>query len=300
LYSCVIIYLTHQFNRPIESFREALSKTATGDMNALMPVNRKDDVGELADTYNMMVFRLKNLQDDLAESERQAAWSEMARQVAHEIKNPLTPMKLSIQHLYQQVAYHQRPIEDVRNLVKRITSTLIEEIDSLSNIATDFSKFARPVTEEFRLLDINVLIESVLDLYSHDDRIDFHIDSDVHDLRIQAAHDELKRVLINLIKNAMEASGPGGLIFIRAYAHQHFAVIEVADNGKGMTEQVRTKVFVPNFSTKNSGTGLGLAISRKIIEAHKGRIHFASVVGLGTTFTVYLPLAQSGTDTGFS
>lgn len=296
-YTTAVIVLSKQLHQPITRFREALNKTSTGNLNALMPVTRKDDIGELADSYNMMVFRLKNLQDELAESEREAAWNEMARQVAHEIKNPLTPMKLSIQHLYQQVEYHQRPIEEVRPMVKRIAHTLIEEIDSLSTIASDFSKFARPITDEFESIELNDLLRTVLELYSHDNRTSICTDLSDESLPIHAAQDELKRVFINLIKNAMEASGTGGLLYLRTFRHQTSAVIELADNGKGMDENVRKKVFVPNFSTKNSGTGLGLAISKKIIEAHKGTIRFATVTGLGTTFTVYLPLFPSTTTT---
>lgn len=292
LFALTIVSLTHQFIRPIDTFRNALNKTSSGDMNALIDISSKDDIGELADAYNVMVFRLRDLQDELAETERQAAWSEMARQVAHEIKNPLTPMKLSIQHLYQQVEYHQIPIEKVRPLVKRITNTLIQEIDSLSNIATDFSKFARPVTEKFQQISVKSFISSILELYSHDNRIDFHYDAADESMQIHGAQDELKRVFINLIKNAMEAGVPGGLIYIRAFRHQRHAVIEIADTGKGMSEDVRKRIFVPNFSTKNSGTGLGLAISRKVIDAHKGSIRFASIPGLGTTFTVYLPLCE--------
>lgn len=291
-YAVAVIGLSRSYIQPINAFRDALGRTSAGKMDALMDVNRKDDIGELAQTYNAMIFRMQNLQEELAESERHAAWNQMARQVAHEIKNPLTPMKLSIQHLYQQVEYYQRPIEEVRPMVKRIAGTLIEEIDSLSTIASDFSRFARPVMEEFKPVDIREFMNTVLELYSLDNRIYLHFSCDEQAMRINAAHDELKRVFINLIKNAAEATGNGGVVYIRSYRHKHWAVTELADNGRGIDDAARDKIFVPNFSTKSSGTGLGLAISKKIIESHKGFIRFGSVSGVGTTFTVYLPLAD--------
>jgi len=291
-YALVVLGLSRSYIQPINAFRNALNRTSAGSLDALMDVSRKDDIGELAQTYNAMILRMQNLQEELAESERHAAWNQMARQVAHEIKNPLTPMKLSIQHLYQQVEYYQRPIEEVRPMVKRIAGTLIEEIDALSTIASDFSRFARPVMEEFRAVNVREFMNTVLELYALDNRIFLHFICDDDSMRIRAAHDELKRVFINLIKNAAEATGNGGVVYIRSYRHKSWAVIELADNGRGIDDGARDKIFVPNFSTKSSGTGLGLAISKKIIESHKGFIRFGSVSGVGTTFTVYLPLAE--------
>lgn len=284
------VFISIEILRPIREFREGLQRVSSGDINSIIPVKSQDEIGELATAYNHMVFKLKDLQDELAESERQTAWTEMARQVAHEIKNPLTPMKLSIQHLYQQVEYHDRTLEEIKPLVRKISNTLVHEIESLSNIASDFSKFARPIVEEFSELDLNDLITDTAELYMHDERVELVLDPWHEPVKVHGASDELKRVLINLIKNAGEAAGTSGLIMVRTYIHHELACLEVVDNGKGMPLDVQKRVFIPNFSTKNTGTGLGLAICKKVVDAHKGRIRFASVVGLGTTFTITVPL----------
>lgn len=286
------ILISKEIMRPIHQFRKGLQRISAGQLDSVIPVTSKDEIGELANSYNLMVYKLKDLQQELAESERQIAWTEMARQVAHEIKNPLTPMKLSIQHLYNQVEYEGKNIDEVRPMIRKITHTLIQEIDSLSNIASDFSKFARPIMEQFQDVELNSVVEEVLELYRHDKRIDIYFDASEEPIDVHIAVDEFKRVLINLIKNASEAIGVTGLIIIRSFTYNTHAYLEIVDNGTGMQPEVAKKAFIPNFSTKNAGTGLGLAISKKVIDAHKGSIRFATVLGLGTTFTIAIPLPK--------
>ncbi len=283
--------ISREMMHPIHEFRSGLQRIAAGQLDTLIPVTSKDEIGELANAYNLMVFKLKDLQDELADKERQTAWAEMARQVAHEIKNPLTPMKLSIQHLYQQIQFGEKTMDEVKPMITKISETLILEIDSLNNIANDFSKFARPITEEFTRVDVNSSVASILNLYQHDQRLYLWTDLSTEPLPVMAAADELKRVLLNLVKNAMEALPKGGLVVIRTYRYDGSAYVEVIDNGSGIAEDLKSRIFVPNFSTKNTGTGLGLAICKKVIEAHKGRIEFASAAGLGTTFTIRIPLS---------
>jgi signal transduction histidine kinase len=182
-----------------------------------------------------------------------------------------------------------------------MTNTLVEQMQSLSNIASDFSRFAKPFETDMHEVDLNKLLNDIDELYQHDERI--HVEPDLadSDLPILAAEDELKRVFINLVKNASEAMPHGGVILLRSYRHNGFAFVDVVDNGKGISEQHKAKIFVPNFSTKTSGTGLGLAISKKIVEAHQGEIDFASVPGTGTTFTIQIPLnnhVQDATPSG--
>jgi signal transduction histidine kinase len=285
------VLISREMMHPIHEFRSGLQRIAAGQLDTLIPVTSKDEIGELANAYNLMVFKLKDLQDELADKERQTAWAEMARQVAHEIKNPLTPMKLSIQHLYQQIQYGDKTMDEVKPMITKISETLIREIDSLNNIANDFSKFARPITEEFTMVDVNTSVGSILNLYQHDQRLYLWTDLSEQPLPVFAAPDELKRVLLNLVKNAMEALPQGGIVVIRTYRFGTDAYVEVIDNGSGIAEDLKSRIFVPNFSTKNTGTGLGLAICKKVIEAHKGRIEFASAAGLGTTFTLRIPLS---------
>jgi signal transduction histidine kinase len=285
------VLISREMMHPIHEFRSGLQRIAAGQLDTLIPVTSKDEIGELANAYNLMVFKLKDLQDELADKERQTAWAEMARQVAHEIKNPLTPMKLSIQHLYQQIQFGDKTMDEVKPMITKISETLIREIDSLNNIANDFSKFARPITEEFTMVDVNASVGSILNLYQHDQRLYLWTDLSEQPLPVFAAPDELKRVLLNLVKNAMEALPQGGIVVIRTYRYGTDAYVEVIDNGSGIAEDLKSRIFIPNFSTKNTGTGLGLAICKKVIEAHKGRIEFASAAGLGTTFTLRIPLS---------
>lgn len=287
------VLITRELMQPIHQFRKGLQRIAAGQLDTLIPVTSRDEIGELAHAYNLMVYKLKDLQDELADKERQTAWAEMARQVAHEIKNPLTPMKLSVQHLYQQVHYGEKPPSDIKDMVGRISETLIREIDSLNNIANDFSKFARPIVDDFVETDVNETIRSIVQLYQHDNRLYLWTDLDERPLRVSAVPDELKRVFLNLVKNAMEATSKGGLVVIRTTTYGDHAWIEVVDNGSGIPLDLKSRIFIPNFSTKSTGTGLGLAICKKVILAHKGQIEFSSTPGMGTTFTIRLPLCAS-------
>ncbi len=284
------VFISRELMHPIHQFQQGLQRISAGQLDTMIPVTSKDEIGELANAYNLMVFKLKDLQNELADKERQTAWAEMARQVAHEIKNPLTPMKLSIQHLYQQIHFGDKTMDEVKPMITRISETLIREIDSLNNIANDFSKFARPITEDFAVVNLNDSIISILDLYKHDRRLFLWADLSDEALPIYAAPDEIKRVLLNLVKNAMEALPTGGIVVIRTYAYRDHAYVEVIDNGSGIQDELKTRIFIPNFSTKSTGTGLGLAICKKVVDAHKGHIEFASAQGTGTTFTIGFPL----------
>jgi signal transduction histidine kinase len=281
---------------PLQRLRLDMRRSADGRMDTLMNIQANNEIAEIAGIYNSMVFKIKDLQDEVADSERKAVWAEIARQVAHEIKNPLTPMKLNIQHLYQQFEYGNKSIDDLRPAVRRITDTVIQEIDSLSNIASDFSRFARPMSETLARKDLNSVLKEVTDLYAHDRRIIIRFDPSTEPILIDLATDELKRVAVNLIKNATEAIGQSGVIAVRTYATQRYAYFEVVDNGAGINKEDQSVIFNPNFSTKDGGTGLGLAMSKKIILAHKGDIRFASVESIGSTFTVQIPLPAGARD----
>lgn len=283
-------FISKQLTRPLVYIQRGLNKISGGNLDTEIPVTSNDEIGNLAEAYNTMVSRLKKLQKELAAAEREAAWKEMAQQVAHEIKNPLTPMKLNVQHLERQLKSDTQNPEELKKKVQQITANLIEQIQSLNNIASDFSKFSQPLTEKFTEVDLSSILSSVAKLYEHDEKIEIKLENPSTKVTVQGIADELKRVFINLVKNAYEAMPEeGGEIILRLNHHQQNIFIEVEDNGSGIAEEDRPNIFVPNFSTKSSGTGLGLAICKKIIEAHEGSISFASVEGEGTTFVVKLP-----------
>ena len=216
----------------------------------------------------------------------------MAQQVAHEIKNPLTPMKLNLQHLDRQIRDSNISHEDLKEKIAKINKNMIDQIESLSKIASDFSNFAQPMAQEFTKIDINSILEHVAELYSNERSITIKLDLNQNPLLINGAKDELQRVFINLVKNGIEAipKTQKGIISIKSWQTNYKVNIEISDDGEGISEENLGSIFVPNFSTKSSGTGLGLAITRKIVEEHDGKISFTSVIGEGTTFSLSFDL----------
>ena len=281
--------ISTQLTSPLEAIREGLRRITAGNLETTLPVRSKDEIGALTNAYNVMVYRLKDLQDELARAEREAAWKEMAQQVAHEIKNPLTPMKLNLQHLERQLKASKGDFAEMKPKIEKIAANMIEQIESLSQIASDFSNFAKPTEQEFKKLDVNEIVRSVADLYEPEEKLSVQTDLHSHPLWVSGVKDELRRVLINIVKNAFEAMQKGGRITLGTSLQDQMIIITVKDNGEGIPEESRDQIFVPNFSTKSSGTGLGLAITKKIIQEHDGEITFTSEVGKGTTFVIRLP-----------
>ncbi|SMO96095.1 sensor histidine kinase [Gracilimonas mengyeensis] len=287
--------ISSRLTAPIEDLREGLQKISDGNLETTLPVRSQDEIGSLTNAYNVMVYRLQDLREDLARAEREAAWKEMAQQVAHEIKNPLTPMKLNLQHLERQLKSTEEDLAKARPKVKKITANMIEQIESLSQIASDFSKFAKPIDQEFEPVEMNELLLSVSALYETEKKLVMRKDLADSEIWILGVKDELRRVFINLVKNAYEAmpKSQGNITLAsRVDTEKQKVQISVIDDGEGIAEEHQDRIFVPNFSTKSSGTGLGLAISKKIIEAHDGTITLVSVPGEGTTFTIELPLKE--------
>lgn len=284
--------ISTQLTSPLEALRKGLKKISGGDLETTLPVKSQDEIGALINAYNIMVYRLKDLQSDLAEAEREAAWKEMAQQVAHEIKNPLTPMKLNLQHLERQISQSNGNLSEVRPKIKALTTNIIEQIESLNKIASDFSKFAKPVEQKFEPVDVNELVTQVAELYGTESDNQVQTDLNTDGLMVEGVKDELRRVLINLVKNGLEAMPNGGLIQLSTLydPKQGLVTISVTDSGEGIAEESRDKIFVPNFSTKSSGTGLGLAIAKKIISEHGGQITFQSNINKGSTFSIILPI----------
>ncbi|MGK7369310.1 MAG: HAMP domain-containing protein, partial [Candidatus Halalkalibacterium sp. M3_1C_030] len=229
--------VSRRLTRPLIYIQRGLNKISKGDLDTKIPVKSNDEIGSLAEAYNEMVSRLKELQEELAAAEREAAWKEMAQQVAHEIKNPLTPMKLNIQHLERQLASDDADVNELKPRIKEITRNLISQIQSLNNIASDFSKFSQPISQEFESVSLNSLIKSVKDLYRHDEETTIVTELPSHNLIVEGVNDELRRVIINMVKNAFEAMPEGGEIRIRCYTQKQSAFIEIEDDGKGISEE---------------------------------------------------------------
>lgn len=288
----VVGFISNQLTAPLEEIADGLKRVSDGDLEATLPVKSSDEIGMLSKAYNRMAHHLKIVQKELAETEREAAWKEMAQQVAHEIKNPLTPMKLNLQHLERQIQGDDQSLEILKPKISKIAVNMIEQIDSLNKIASDFSKFAKPIEQELAPISLNDLVSSVAEMYESDDSFVLVKDFSKKPLPILGAREELRRVLVNLIKNSKEALQKNGSITIRTFTDPTFtnAFIAIIDNGEGIKFQDQENIFVPNFSTKSSGTGLGLAITKKIVEEHNGEISFISTLDQGTSFTIRIPL----------
>lgn len=288
----VAIGITNSITRPIARIGEKLKEFKLGKRNEPLEWQSKDELGDLIEEYNRLIKKVEESAEKLAHQEREGAWREMAKQVAHEIKNPLTPMKLSIQYLLH--AYRSNP-EDISPLLKRVSGTLIEQIDNLASIASEFSNFAKMPRADNQKLIVNDLVTSVFDFFKEGtEKMDLHLEMPENQIFVFADKNHLIQVLNNLIKNATQAIPDHrlGKIEVSLEESGQTAVIKVKDNGSGIPEDKWNKVFVPNFTTKNSGTGLGLAISKNIIESVDGKIYFESVVDVGTEFFVELPIVE--------
>ncbi|MEM6726744.1 MAG: ATP-binding protein, partial [Bacteroidota bacterium] len=290
----VALFVGNSVTRPITAIGEKLRDTKLGEKNKPLNWENDDEIGALVTEYNKMIEELEKSATLLAQSNRESAWREMAKQVAHEIKNPLTPMKLSIQYLQRAVGSSDP--EQVEALVKRVTDTLVEQIDNLSHIASEFSSFAKMPRAQSQRIELNPVVQSVYDLFKERENMELALELPEREYMVYADKNQLMRVFNNLIKNAIQAIPDDrfGKINVKLYRRDNMAVVQVNDNGVGIPEDKIESVFVPNFTTKSSGTGLGLAISRNIIESAAGKIYFDSEEDIGTQFYVEIPIIRPG------
>ena len=251
-------------------------------------------LAKLVDEYNRTLNELVQSAELLAKSERESAWREMAKQVAHEIKNPLTPMKLSIQMLQRS---KNDGVDDLDERIDKMANTLIEQIDTLSNIATEFSSFAQMPKSNIEVVDLEALLNRTIQLYqSSVVEVTLEIVNN-EPSNIQADKEQLLRVFNNLIKNGIQAisDNKNGKVAVSLAKENARWIISVSDNGSGIPDNLKDKIFVPNFTTKSSGMGLGLAMVKNIVESVNGKISFISEESVGTTFKISFPSQESST-----
>jgi nitrogen fixation/metabolism regulation signal transduction histidine kinase len=283
------LLLSRYITMPLQQIGNQFSRVKIGDKNAKIEWTRKDEIGRLVDEYNRMIDEMGRSAELLARSERESAWRQMARQVAHEIKNPLTPIKLSMQ-LLMKAWNDKAPDWDVR--LKRFSQTLIMQIDTLSSIATEFSDFAQMPEPQIQQFDVIPLIQQSVSLFRDQSDCKITFDTDLQECIIKADPNQILRVFNNLIKNALQAI-PGdrqGIISITLAIVDNACEISFQDNGTGIPTDWQTRIFSPNFTTKTAGMGLGLAMVKTIIDNTPGRIWFETEPGAGTTFFVLLPM----------
>lgn len=283
----IALVVTRYVTKPVALIKEKISRLKLGKTNEKIEWEKKDEIGSLVNEYNRMVEELARSAEMLAKSERESAWREMAQQIAHEIKNPLTPMKLSVQYL--QKAWEDKS-DDWELRLKRFSQTIIEQIESLSTIASEFSDFAKMPRSNFSITDLNSVVEHSINLFQFSTTVRFNFTSAGNPL-VYADKEQLQRVFINLINNSIQAipAHSQGSIEISINTEDRHHIIRFTDNGKGIPKEERSRVFYPNFTTKTGGMGLGLAMVKSIIQNTRGEITFDSEEGKGTTFIIILP-----------
>jgi two-component system nitrogen regulation sensor histidine kinase NtrY len=288
------VILSNQVAKPLRLIQAKLSELRFGQRNQPIEYHREDEIGRLVKEYNRMVNELQASAEKLARSERETAWREMARQIAHEIKNPLTPMKLSVQHLRKA---WKDGAPDLDSYIDKMTSTLVDQIETLSNIASEFSKFAQTPGAHFEVIDLVQKIHRITHLFEDTCKVTFHGEkAGTKEVLIYADPEQVIQVFNNLIRNAIQAVPAGTEPSVDIYAEVTDPVVRVmiSDNGAGIPEELHERLFEPNFTTKSSGMGLGLAIVKKIMESSGGRVWFETRKGEGTSFFLEWPLSQSG------
>ncbi len=284
----VALFITNKITSSFILIEEKMKQVNLGSRNEAITWNSHDEIGNLVQEFNKMVAKLDESAAALAKSEREDAWKEMARQVAHEIKNPLTPMKLSMQFLQRAVANDSG---DIKNLAASVANTLIEQIDHLSRIAGDFGQFSNIAHARKEVFDARQVLMSLQTLYAADKDVELEWHLPEEEMLIYADKTHINRLFTNLIKNAMQSftDTSQAKVMVAAVKHEQDILVTVADNGAGIAEDIRPRIFTPNFTTKSSGTGLGLAMCKRIAEQAGGDIWFETN-SAGTTFFVRLPL----------
>ncbi len=283
--------LARALTRPMAQLQTGLRAVAEGHFQKIRGVRSQDEIGQLVDSFNTMQEQLQESQLLLASQERQLAWREMARQVAHEIKNPLTPMKLTLQHLQRALDRSGEAPPAFRAQFSKAVETLVEQINTLARIADEFSSFGRMPAHRQENLDINTIIREAVDLMQAEIGADVQLDLHAGPLAVNGDRQAVRRMFINFIKNAVQAVPDGRTprLRITSQRDRDTAVCEVADNGTGIPEVDWDRIFEPSFSTKTSGTGLGLAIAKRTVETMQGEIGFTSSPDEGTVFFVRIP-----------
>lgn len=281
--------LSNYITKSLQTIGRKLKTVEFGKKNEPIKWKANDEIGTLVSEYNRMLMEVERSANLLAKSERESAWREMAKQVAHEIKNPLTPMKLRVQHL-QRAWDDQKP--DFGDRLKNFSRSLVEQIDTLSNIANEFSHFAKMPKAKKENIDLVDAVKSAIDLFHEDKNLKLKFESNVKGKAlILADKDHIIRLFNNLITNAIQAipMDEEGVIEVALSKDKEQYLVEVKDNGEGIPEDQKEKIFVPNFTTKRTGTGLGLAMVKNIVENARGEVWFQSEPNVGTTFYVSFP-----------
>lgn len=290
-----IFYLARRYTGPIEEVVEAARRVAGGDLNQELITARKDEIGELTHSFNFMLRKLREereLEERLRKAEHLAGIGQFSTSIAHEIKNPLNFISLSIDHIKERY----KPAEGDRNAFESLISNIKKEIQRVSGFAESFLQYGRPLELNLQKTDIGMLIDEVLGLVmAKAQKEGIEIRKECEELPELSVDSEfIKTCLYNVVLNAFQAMPEGGTLTIRTRKTGEKFSIVVEDTGIGISEEKAGRIFDPFFTTKGQGLGLGLALTKRIIEEHKGKVDFKSVVGKGSTITMILPIEKEG------
>jgi two-component system nitrogen regulation sensor histidine kinase NtrY len=283
-------FLSRRLTRPILEVSDAARRVGAGDLEVTLQPRSDDEVGALARVFNRMTQELATSRERLARAERVAAWQQIARRVAHEIKNPLFPIQMSMETLKKSYDKRHPKLDEI---VEESTRTVLAEVRALNRIVTEFSDFARLPTLQRAPVAPRTVLAHVASLYAQPEgRVRLGASVEAALPEISADREQLARALINLVKNALEA-GEAVTVTLEAEAGQHEGAagvwLQVRDDGPGMPEEVKAQVFTPYFTTKAQGTGRGLAIVERIAGEHGGQVDITSAPGAGTTVALFIP-----------
>jgi len=285
------IFVSSWLTSPLRMIQRSFSRMELGKNNQPIAYHSNDEIGDLVREYNQKLADLEVAAVQLAQSERESAWREMAKQVAHEIKNPLTPMKLSIQQLLR---VYDPNDPDSRQKIERVSNSVIEQIDALTSIANAFANFAKMPQPKMECIDMRAFLESIVAVFDVKDSCEVHLETSEQPAMVEGDREMLLRVMNNLVTNAIQAIPVGrkGDIRVELEVAGGEVIISVSDNGTGIPQEQLATVFEPYFTTKSTGTGLGLAMVRQIVEGHNGTIMISETGDTGTTVRLVLPAVE--------
>ena len=293
-------WTTERITRPVERLAAGARAVAQGDWSTRVEVASHDEIGELAQAFNRMTAQILEQQERALQAERVAAWRELARRLAHELKNPLFPLQITIENLQRA---RQRPEREFDEVFRESTGTLLEELANLKTIVGRFSDFAKMPAPQFEIVDVNEIVNGVMKLHEAQLRkaplhegsraIESLVELAGGELKIRADRDQLRRAFGNLVLNAMDAMPGGGTLRVATAHIDNGARLSVSDSGQGLTQEECARLFTPYYTTKQHGTGLGLAIVQSVVSDHHGKISVESEPGRGATFIIDLPALQN-------
>ena len=279
-------FISRRISRPLIALADGTEKVAAGDLNYRMQIDSGDEIGKLVGAFNSMIAKVKTKQEQVIDLEKKAAWREMARILAHEIKNPLTPIQLTVQQLRDEYRGDDPAYTAV---LKECTEIILDEIAALQKLVRAFGDFARMPELQLTEANLNEIIIDLKKLYKGA-KIDLQLMQNLPQLMLDEG--QMRRVLKNLFKNSLESIDEKGMgeIVVRTSLHDRMVQLQFSDTGMGIKPEVLQRIFEPHYSTKKHGRGLGLAIVKRIILEHDGSIEAESIVGEGTTFNIQIPL----------